>query len=109
MIKKLFVFSLLLLNKVSLVAQYILGVYYLNGVGIAKDDKEAVRIFTLAAQQGHSAAQNNLGWCYQNGVGVVRDDKEAVRLYTLAAQQGDSRCTVQSGMVLSKWCWGCER
>ena len=50
------------------------------------DDKEAVRLFSLAAQQGDSVAQCNLGWCYQNGAGVVKDDKEAARLFTLAGR-----------------------
>ena len=52
---------------------------YQNGVGVVKDDKEAVRLYSLAAQQGHSDAQYNLGLCYRNGVGVVKDDKEAAR------------------------------
>ena len=43
-----------------------------------KDDKEAVRLHSLAAQQGLSCAQYNLGVCYQDGVGVVKDKKEAV-------------------------------
>ena len=55
-----------------------------------KDDKEAVRLYSLAAQQGDSGAQYNLGLCYQYGVGVVKDDKEAVRLFSLAAQQDHS-------------------
>ena len=69
---------------------FLLGWCYQNGVGVVKDYKEAVRLFSLAAQQGNSGAQFNLGVCYQNGVGVVKDDKEAVRLYSLAAQQGHS-------------------
>ena len=47
---------------------FLLGWCYQNGVGVAKDDKEAVRLYSLAAQQGDSDAQRNLGWCYQNGV-----------------------------------------
>ena len=38
---------------------------YRNGVGVVKDYKEAVRLFSLAAQQGHSDAQYNLGCCYR--------------------------------------------
>ena len=70
MTKKLFVFSLLLLNKADSGAQFNLGWCYQNGVGVVKDDKEAVRLYSLAAQQGISGAQYNLGWCYRNGVGV---------------------------------------
>ena len=80
------------------VTAFLLGWCYQNGVGVVKDYKEAVRLFSLAAQQGHSDAQFNLGLCYQNGAGVVKDDKEAVRLFSLAAQQGDSDALFNLGL-----------
>ena len=52
MTKKLFVFTLLLLNKVFLMRNTILDGVIKMGVGVVKDDKEAVRLFSLAAQQG---------------------------------------------------------
>ena len=55
---------------------------------MVKDAKEAVRLFRLAADQGHTLAQYNLGTCYKQGEGVVKDAKEAVRLFRLAADQG---------------------
>ena len=109
MTMKLFVFTLLLLNKAISGAQCNLGWCYQDGVGVVNDYKEAVRLFSLAAQQGHSDAQYNLGLCYQNGIGVVKDYKEAVRLFSLAAQQGDSGAQYNLGLLLSKWCWSCER
>ena len=80
------------------VIAYLLGWCQQNGVGFAKDYKEAVRLYTLSSQQGHSGAQNNLGWCYQNGFGVVKDANEAVRLFTLAAQQGHSYAQYNLGV-----------
>ena len=74
--KKLLVFSLLLNTTIF---------FDLVNVCI-KYDKEAVRLFSLAAQQGDSDAQFNLGWCYRNCVGVVKDAKEAARLFTLAGR-----------------------
>jgi TPR repeat protein len=37
------------------------GFFYQHNQGVPKDEKEAVRLFTLAAAQGHAPAQNNLG------------------------------------------------
>ena len=62
--------------------------YYCGTDGDNKDEKEAVRLFKLAADQGYANAQSNLGLCYQHGTGVNKDEKEAVRLYKLAADQG---------------------
>jgi hypothetical protein len=61
---------------------------YENGRGVAKDKAEAVRLYRLAADQGHATAQYNLGWMFENGRGVAKDKAEAVRLYRLAADQG---------------------
>ena len=91
------------------VIAYLLGWCHQNGVGFAKDYEEAVRLFTLSSQQGHSGAQYNLGVCYQNGYELHKIYEEAVRLYTLAAQQGHSDAQNNLGVVLSKWLWSCER
>jgi len=49
----------------------------------------AVRVYRLAAKQGHADAQHNLAVCLRNGYGgVVRDPVEAMRLFRLAAEQG---------------------
>ena len=41
-------------------AQYSLGVMYLEGQGVAQDDKTAVKWWTLAAEQGHTQSQVNM-------------------------------------------------
>jgi TPR repeat protein len=42
-------------------AQYVLGGFYLRGErGKPQDDKEAIRLFRLAAEQGHTAAVREL-------------------------------------------------
>jgi hypothetical protein len=83
-------------------AQYHLGKMYENGRGgLPKDDREAARLYELAADQGavglyklaadqgHASAQYYLGVMYENGHGgLPKDDREAVRLYKLAADQG---------------------
>ena len=49
---------------------------YEKGVGVAKNAKEAFRLYGLAAKQGHSEAQNNLARCYEKGIGVEKDQKD---------------------------------
>ena len=63
-----------------------------------QDDAEAVRLYRLAADQGHADAQYNLGVMYANGQGVAQDDAEAVRLYRLAADQGDADAQYNLGV-----------
>ena len=54
-------------------AQYSLGVMYDEGRGLAKDDKEAVNWYRLAAEQGYAPAQYNLGVMCEEGRGAPRD------------------------------------
>ena len=61
---------------------------YSNGEGIPENDKEAMKLFRLAAEQGYAPAQHNLGYMYANGEGVPENDREAVKWYQLAADQG---------------------
>ena len=42
-----------------------------NGIGVPKNDAEAVKWFRLAAEQGLARAQHNLGLMYANGTGGV--------------------------------------
>jgi TPR repeat protein len=60
-----------------------------NGDGVAQDYAEAVRLYRLAAEQGHAAAANNLGEMIECGTCVARDRAEAIRWYRLAAAQGN--------------------
>jgi hypothetical protein len=75
-------------------AQCSLGVFYEQGRGgLFKDEREAARLYKVAAGQGKNAgAQNNLGFFYEQGRGgLPKDEGEAARLYKLAADQGDTR------------------
>ena len=78
-------------------AQFNLGLCYTDGLGVAKDEKEAVRWYRQAAEQGDAKAQFNLGYCYAKGSGVTKDEKEAVRWYGQAAEQGDARAQASLG------------
>jgi TPR repeat protein len=60
-----------------------------DGYFITKNFQQAVRLWTLAAEQGHPKAQTGLGICYFHGHGgITKDFQQAVRLWTLAAEQG---------------------
>jgi TPR repeat protein len=61
---------------------------YENGRGIPKNNKTAVKWYSLAAEQEIADAQFNLGVMYDNGKGVPQDYKTAVKWYSLAAEQG---------------------
>jgi TPR repeat protein len=62
-----------------------------DGRGVPKDDREAARLYKLAADQGNAAGQAYLGIFYEQGRGgLPKDDREAARLYKLAADQGNA-------------------
>ena len=83
-------------------AQFSLGVMYVNGWGVLKDEAEAVRWYRLAAEQGHASAQFNLGLMYGKGEGVLKDEAEAVRWYRLAAEQGYPMAQYNLGVMYGK-------
>jgi len=59
-----------------------------------------VRLFRLAAAQGHAEPQYSLGNMFVTGKGVRRDDEQAVRLFRLAAVQGHANAKYSSGGML---------
>jgi len=69
-------------------AQFRLGMAYLHGDGVEKDEKEALHWLRKAAQNDPQL-QYSLGEVYYNGDGITKDDKEAVKWYRKAAEQGD--------------------
>jgi len=85
-------------------AQFCVGRLYANGFGVAMDDEQAIKWYTLACvamddeqaikwytlacEGGHAEARFNLGVMYANGWGVDMDWDEAARFYDLSAGQG---------------------
>jgi hypothetical protein len=76
----------------SCFGQNVVGTCYECGCGgVAQDDAEAVRLYSLAAEQGHANSQVNLGLMFEFGHrGVAQDRAEAIRWFRLAAAQGYS-------------------
>jgi TPR repeat protein len=70
-----------------------------QGVEIYQAEYEAgeAKLYRLASDQGHAAAQYKLGTCYETGRGVEKDAVEAVRLYRLAADQGHASAQCNLG------------
>jgi TPR repeat protein len=72
-------------------AQETLGQFYSAGLGVAKDDAQAVVWFEKAAEQGRPLAEFSLGEMYENGRGVPKVTDKAVDWYRKSAEQGYAR------------------
>lgn len=70
-------------------AQVQLGVIYLTGDGVNKDDAEALKWLRKAADQDNALAERYLAEMYFKGRGVPADNMEAAKWLRLAADQGD--------------------
>ena len=70
-------------------AQHGLGVMYLYGECVTRDEVEAARWFRRAADQGLAGAMMTLGMMYEQGLGVERDVERARRFYA-QAESADS-------------------
>jgi TPR repeat protein len=71
-------------------AQLRLGHMYYNGFGVAEDSAEALRLYRLAAAQGHPQALYDVAAFHEKGkVGVVRHNRdEAIHWYRRAQAAG---------------------
>lgn len=78
-------------------AQFNLGIYYMNGEGVAKDAVVAVSWYTKAATQGNASAQNNLGICCATGNGTKLDPAQAIYWWKKSATQNDSHAACGLG------------
>jgi len=59
----------------------------MNGSGVEKDIKEAIRLYRLSGEKGNQNAQYQLGLLYETGEGVQKDKNEAIRLYRMCAEE----------------------
>ncbi len=85
-------FSLLLpvAKEGNAFAQYNIAVMYAQGLGVEKNEAEAVKWYRKAAEQGDPDAQTNLGLMYANGRGISQDYQEAMKWYLKAAEKGNA-------------------
>ena len=79
-----------------------LGGMYGKGQGVVQDDKEAVRWYRLAADQGDAIAQSKLGLRYKYGVGVPQNLIEAHKWFNLSGSNGEEGAAALRDDVASK-------
>jgi TPR repeat protein len=80
-------------------AQYVLGLLYWDGEGLAQNREEAEKWYRKAANQGHTGAQFRLGALYDDKPGHVHDHALAVWWYQKAAEQGQSEAIASLGTM----------
>jgi TPR repeat protein len=83
-------------------AQSILGIYYLNGLEVAPDYQEALRLLSLASGKGAPRARLNLARIYQEGLGIEKDIPKAIHLYKQAADAGEFLAQIALGRIYSR-------
>jgi len=80
-------------------SQFNVALMYERGIGVGKDEKEAVVWYGKSASQGNAAAQFNLGVLYENGRGTEIDFVKANEWYRRASVQGDALAIGNLGML----------
>jgi len=83
-------------------AQVRLGVIFLTGDGVAKDDAEAVKWLRKAADQDNALAERYLAEMYFKGRGVPADNDEAAKWLRLSAEQGDAQSEYNLGVLYTQ-------
>jgi len=78
-------------------AQCDLGYCYQEGIGVVKNDYEAIKWYKESARQGNANAQYNLGYCYLNGIGVKKNYDEAHKWFEKSAKQGNANAQYEMG------------
>jgi hypothetical protein len=68
-----------------------LGIAYIKGEGVAKDQVEAVKWYRKAADQNDPVAQRRLAACFYYGKGIPKNYVECYKWLLLSAAQGDER------------------
>ena len=69
-------------------AQNLLGVMYLNGLGVAQEPRRAAQLFSRAAEHGLKEGRYNLCNLLYNGLGVAQDDVRAQEQLLASARAG---------------------
>ena len=81
-------------------AMTLVGQLYLEGLGVAQNDTEAVRWFALAAARGNAQAQFALGAEKLVGKGTPQDKQGAKALFEQAAAQNNPAALYNLGVML---------
>jgi TPR repeat protein len=88
-------------------ALYRLGVLYLAGTGVPKDERTGAVLVVAAAEEGLAGAQYLAGLLYGDGCGVGRDPAAELLWLRRAAERGSAQAQVRLGhMFRDGWVVG---
>lgn len=79
-----------------------LGCLYIEGNGVAKEEKTAFNLIKQAAEANNVKAMTCLGCLYDDGKGVSEDKEQAMKWYRKAAEVGDTGAMVIIGCCYMK-------
>ena len=77
-------------------AQGNLGVLYIYGQGVPKDEMKAVALFRDGAEKGNALCMYFYAMCFDGGVGIDKD-RESARIWYVRSAQGGNRTAIE-------WC-----
>jgi TPR repeat protein len=79
-------------------AQINLGMMYVTGKGMPRDNKQALKWFICATEKKNGLAYYMMGQIYKYAVGVKKDIKEAIKLHMKAFDLGiiRSKCSIRN-------------
>ena len=73
-------------------AQYNLGHFYLQGIGVPQDTSKTILWWEQAAHQDYPQAQHNIGTIYFEGIGVGKDIQLAKLWFARCVKLGNESC-----------------
>lgn len=74
-------------NEGNVDAMNELGVRYINGEGVEKDEKKAFELFNIASEKDCIKAKFNLAMCYYNGNGIEQNDTVSFKMLKELAEK----------------------
>jgi len=83
-------------------AQFLLGMLYDSGRGVAQDQAAAASWYRKAAKQNHPPAELYLGILLYSGQGVKQDYAEAARWFRAAAEGGNDEAQFYLGAMYER-------
>lgn len=88
----------------NVVAQFLLGQWYVREFSNHESNEKAARLFLMAAMSGHADSQYQIGCCYIEGRGVPCDPHQACSWFHKASKQGQNQalCVIENYTVLNK-------
>ena len=84
------------------VAQYYLGHFFSEGLGVPENSEAAVNFYMLSANQGYAPAQETIGGYYIDGPYLHQNFREAAKWLMLSAEQGEPMAQMMLGLLFAK-------